>query len=245
MPALGVADHLAVGKLAHFLADRFQRVVEAAGADRGVVALAHQFDQAGAALRGIAVDDQALDVALDARGNLRGREAEIARPHQFALAHRNAADDLRQIFAERDAHQQFLDLAERAGLGHAFGIGRELAHRFNVGGEPGQPVGGALLAVEQAGNRLAGDGHPFAHLGHRVREQGIERGGCFPAQLDQIEFVGGAGGGDGHGDPQAKDGGAGDRNRLYACSAQKQRRREIAGFFNACVRRRVTKLLQN
>ena len=160
---------------------------------------AHQLDQTGAPLRGIAVDDQAFDVAFDARGNLRRRQTEVARPHQFALAHRNAADDLREIFAERDAHEVFLDLAERAGRDHPFGIGGELAHGLHIGGEPGQPMGGALLAVEQAAVRLAGDNHPLAHLGHGVGQQGIERGGRLTAEVDQIEFGGGARDGDGHG----------------------------------------------
>ena len=75
---------------------------------------------------------------------------EIARPHDFALAHRNAADDLGEIFAEPDADQMLLDFAEVAVADHALGIGGELAHRLDIGGEPGQPVGRALLAVEQA-----------------------------------------------------------------------------------------------
>ena len=128
-----------------------------------------------------------------------GRKAEIARPHQLALAHRNAADDLGEIFAERDAHEVFLDLAERAGAGHAFGIGGELAHRLDIGGEPGQPVGGALLAIEQAADRLACHHHPLAHLGHGIGQQGIEGGGRLAAEFDQVGFGGGAGGGDGHG----------------------------------------------
>ena len=36
---------------------------------------------------------------------------------------------------------------------HALGVGGELAHRFDVGGKPGEAVGGALLAVEQAADR--------------------------------------------------------------------------------------------
>ena len=115
VPGLRVADHLAVGEFAHLLADRFERIVEAAGADRGIVARAHQFDQTGAPLCGVAAGDQAFDVCVDAGRNLRRRKPEVARPHQFALAHRNPADDLGEIFAERDAHEVFLDLAERAG----------------------------------------------------------------------------------------------------------------------------------
>ena len=179
-----MADHLAVGEFAHFLADRFQRFVEPAHADRGIVAGAHQVDQTGASLRGIAAGDQALDVAVDAGRNLRRRKSEIARPHQLALAHRNPADDLGEIFAERDAHQVILDLAERASADHAFGKGGELTHRLHIGSEPRQPMGGALLPIEQAAIRLACHHHPLAYLGHGVDQQGIECGGRLPAQFD-------------------------------------------------------------
>ena len=75
VPGLRVADHFAVGEFAHFLADRFQRLVEAARADRGAMAGAHQLDQAGAPFRGVAAGDQAFDHRIDARGNLRRRQA--------------------------------------------------------------------------------------------------------------------------------------------------------------------------
>ena len=107
-------DHLAVGELAHLVADGFERVVEAAGADRGVMAGAHQLDQARAVLRGVAGGDQRVDLGRHARGNRGGGQAEIGRAHDLALADRNAAEDLREIFAEPDADEQFLDLA-RAG----------------------------------------------------------------------------------------------------------------------------------
>ena len=155
-------------------------------------------------------------------GNLRRRKAEVARPHQFALAHRNPADDLGEIFAERDAHEVFLDLAERAGADHPFGIGGELAHGLHIGGEPGQPVGGALLAIEQAGDRVAFHHHPLAHLGHGIGQQGIEGGGRLAAEFDQLVFGGEAGGSDRHGILGYGQRGAGNSDRHYACSAQKQ-----------------------
>ena len=40
----------AVGELAHLMADRFERIVEPAIADGGVVVSTHQLDQAGAPL---------------------------------------------------------------------------------------------------------------------------------------------------------------------------------------------------
>ena len=86
----------------------------------------------------------------DAGGDRRGGEAEIGGPHDLALADRDAAENLRQIFAEPDADQQLFDLGEPPARLHARGIGGELPHRLDVGREPGEPVGGALLAVEQA-----------------------------------------------------------------------------------------------
>jgi hypothetical protein len=125
----------------------------------------------------------------------------------------------------------FLDLAERAGADHPFGIGGELAHGFHIGGEPGQPMGGTLLAIEQAAVRLACHHHPLAHLGHGICQQGIECRGRLAAEFDQFVFGGRAGGGDGHGI-------LGYRRclryrlrqRHYACSAQKQSGLGIGGF---------------
>ena len=199
MPGLRLADHFAVGKFAHFLADRFQRLIEAAHPDRGIVAGAYQRDQAGAPFRGVATGDQAFDVSVDAGGNLRRRQAQVERPHDLALAHRDAANDLGEIFAEPDAHEVFLKFAEGAVADHAFRVGGELAHGLHIGGEPGQPVSGALLAIEQAANRMAFHHHPLAHLDDGVGQQGIERGGRLAAEFDQFVFGGGTGGGDRHG----------------------------------------------
>ena len=60
-------------------------------------------------------------------------------------------------------------------------------------------MGGALLAIEQAADRVAFHHHPLAHLGDGVGQQGIERGGRLAAEFDQFVFGGGAGGGDRHG----------------------------------------------
>ena len=46
---------------------------------------------------------------------------------------------------------------------HALGIGGELAQRLDIGREPGEPVGGALLAVEQVARDAAAlRHHPLA-----------------------------------------------------------------------------------
>src|SRR5690242_3179249 len=99
VPALRASDHLAIGEFAHLVADRVQRLVKSATADRNAVVLAYQFDQARAPLGGIAVGKEALDHRIDACSNLSRRQAEIGRAHNFALAHRNAANDLGNILA--------------------------------------------------------------------------------------------------------------------------------------------------
>ena len=60
-------------------------------------------------------------------------------------------------------------------------------------------MGGALLAIEQAADRVAFHHHALAHLGHGIGQQGIERGGGLAAEFDQFVFGGGAGSGDRHG----------------------------------------------
>ena len=103
-------------------------------------------------------------------GDRGGVEAEVGGPHDLALAHGNAARDLREIFAEPDLDEEFLDLAERAGVMQPLGIGRELADRLDIGREPGEAMGGALLAIEQALDRMALDRDPRAHGRDRVAQ---------------------------------------------------------------------------
>ncbi len=130
MPRLRIGRDAVVGEFAHLFADRIQRVFEAAGADRRAVLLPDQLDKAGAALRGIAGGDEMLDRGRDARRG-RGRgQAEIGQAHDLALAHRNAAEHLGEVFAGADPHQKFFDLAEAAGRPPA------AAHRPRAGGWP-------------------------------------------------------------------------------------------------------------
>ncbi len=94
----------------------------------------------------------------------RGRgQSEIGGTNDLALAHRNAAQNLRQKFADPDLDQEFLDLAQRAGVMGALGEGRHLADAFDIGREPGEAVGGALLAVEQPLDGMGLDPDPAAH----------------------------------------------------------------------------------
>ena len=57
-------------------------------------------------------------------------------------------NDLCEIFAEADADQEIFGFAELAVACHALGVGGKLADGLDIGCEPGEPVGGPLLAIE-------------------------------------------------------------------------------------------------
>ncbi len=186
MPVLRLRHHLAVGELAHLVADRGERLVEPAIADRRLVVPAHQLDQAGPALD-VARRHQPFERPRHALGDRRGREPDIGRPHDLALAHRNAALDLREILADPDLDDELLDLAEAAAGVHALRIGRELADRLDIGGEPGKPVGRALLAIEDAADRVGLDADALAHGPHRIRQQPFGHQGGLAGQGDELD----------------------------------------------------------
>ena len=97
--------------------------------------------------------DQVADLVLEA-AQLGARHAERGQAHGLALAHGDAAGDLRQVFAEGGGQQQPLHLAE-ALLGlEPRAPAEHLAQRLDVGREPGQAVRGGLRRVEAAGRRL-------------------------------------------------------------------------------------------
>src|SRR5262249_46442769 len=89
----------------------------------------------------------------------------------LALAHRNAALDLGEVFPEPDPDQELFDLAERAAVVHASGIAGKLAYRLDIGGDPGESVRGALLAVERSLVQLALERDPAAHRRRRLGQQ--------------------------------------------------------------------------
>jgi len=116
---------------------------------------AHQFDQAGAPFRGVAIAHEAFDGRRHARRGLGWRHAQIAQTDDFALAHWNSTKDLRNVFADADADQKLLGLAEPARRADTPGIGGKLPNGLDIGREPGEAVGRALLAVEKPAVHLA------------------------------------------------------------------------------------------
>ena len=102
------------------------------------------------------------------------RQAEIGEADDLALVHRDAAENLREIFAEADAGQQLLGLAKAALGRHPPGIAAQLLDRLDIGGEPGEPVGGVLLALDLGRAQSAALAQPLAQRGARAREQRLD-----------------------------------------------------------------------
>src|SRR5215469_11631964 len=173
MPGLRERRHALVGELAHFFADRIQRLIEPAVADRRVLALAHQFDQPRPARRRIPGGNEMLDGRIEPRRNRRRVQSKVGQAHDLALAHGNAAEHLRQIFAGANSHQQFLDFAEYAAVGKPLRVLGELANGLDIGRKPGEPVGRALLAVESARHQAAVDCHALAYRAAGITEQRV------------------------------------------------------------------------
>ena len=175
MPLLRMRHHLAFGELAHLLADGFERIIEAAGTDGRVVSELHQLDQPGAVRRGVALRNQLLDRGSDARGDRRGMKSEISKADDLALAHRNPAQDLRQIFAGADPHDEVFDLTETVSFHQALGISAKLADGIDIGREPSKAMGGALFAVEELPGDTAVPCHPLGDRPARIGEYGFNR----------------------------------------------------------------------
>jgi hypothetical protein len=175
VPVLGARNHLAVGKLAHLVAHRLERLVETAGADRRILIVRHQRNQPRAALRRIPGGDQVLDVPVKASRDLRGAEPVVGRTYDLVLAHRNSAGDLREVLADADTDDVLFDLAELAGAAKTLRIAAELPDRLDIGRKPGQPVNRMLFAVDQPIDDMALDHDPFADFGRCVRQQSVSR----------------------------------------------------------------------
>ena len=168
VPLMRVRHDLAFGELAHLVADRLERLVEAAIADGRAMMLAHQVGKPRAVFRGVAGRDQFLDFRRDAVRNLFERQSKIARAHHLALAHRDAAEHLREEFAKADPDEELFQLAEAPGFAHPLRIGGELAQRLGIGRKPRQPVRGALLACrpvwrKRGRQRRRASGRPASH----------------------------------------------------------------------------------
>ena len=148
----------------HLLAHGRNRLVEAGIAiGHGALRAADQLDGAGAGgWRG--ARDEVAHIRVEKRRLVLLGHAKLMRPGDLALAHHHAAIELRRIFGGADLREQRFHLAEAAFVRHAAGIARHLIERLGVGRDPGEAMGGVLLALERlavdlaALADLAGDG---------------------------------------------------------------------------------------
>ena len=122
------------------------------------------------------VEDQPVDRGGTPRRDLLAREPEVAEPDDLALAHRNAAVDLREEFGEADLVQKLFGLAIGALAGEALGVVDQFAQALHIGREPGEPMGGVLIGLEQIIGDLAVAGVAGAHARERILVQRLDGG---------------------------------------------------------------------
>ncbi len=103
---------LGVGETPHFRPHRLEGFVQPGIADGALGRLGDPRGEARARLDRGARLDQLRDGAPAQRGDHGFRQAEIGEADDLALVHRDAAENLREIFAQPDARQQLLGLAE-------------------------------------------------------------------------------------------------------------------------------------
>ena len=101
------------------------------------------------------VEDQPVDGGGTPRSDLLAGQPEIAEPDDLALAHRNAAENLREKFGEADPGQKLLGLAIGALGREALGVIDEFAQALHIGREPGEAVRGVLIGLDQLAGQLA------------------------------------------------------------------------------------------
>ena len=149
MPLVRVRDHLFDGELAHFLAHGGKRLVHAGIAEGRRTRLVS--DERGNAHLHI-IGETVLDKLGHSRPGEKARDlgcgnAELPRAHDLALAHGNAAADLREVLAEGRTDQQALHLTCAAVGFETLRPAEHLPERLDVGREPSEAVQCMLRAV--------------------------------------------------------------------------------------------------
>ncbi len=141
--------------------------------------------------------DQGLDGVRAVARHLLGLEAQRGRrAHHLALAHRDAAEELLQVLAEPDAHEERLGLAEAPLACEAGRVGAELDDRLGVGREPGEAVGGVLLGLEALRRQAAvGPDEAGAHAPGGIRGERLRGKARLLREGDEIGRGGGGLGG--------------------------------------------------
>ena len=206
VPAMGVGRHPVVGKAAELLAHQAEFLVEGAVAEGGnTLALGH--DRGQPHPRRVTITRaQTRHRRIGAEGRQhRLADPDIGGPDDLALAHRDAAGDLGEVFAAADGQDQPLDLAQLGRRLQPCCPARHLAQACRVGGQPGQPVGGVLLGLQHPPGDPAPGADPQRQQAPRRAHQRLGRGGGGPGQAGQIGIVmdGRVGGGRGLGGHRA------------------------------------------
>ena len=109
VPAVRERDDLLLAEATELIADHLQRLVDAEVAE---VAVGDQLGDAHPRGVGVAALDQLGDGRRPEGVDRLVGDAHVARPHHFDLRHRDAAGDLRQIFAVGRLQHQVLEFAE-------------------------------------------------------------------------------------------------------------------------------------
>ena len=109
------------------------------------------------------------------RLEIAGLQAEVGGPHHLALAHRNAAQDLRQIFGEAQLQDQPLALAEGAGALQAARPVERRAQRRHIGRKPRKAVRRVLIAIERRRIDLSSRRQLRSERGPRPRQHAFSR----------------------------------------------------------------------
>ncbi len=158
---MGVGLDPVDAEAAELLADHLQFVIKAGGADGDIGGLL--FASASTSrMRAAWVLPDWISVMIS--GCIKGRgvgrgQADVMQAQDFALAHRDAAGDLGQIFAKGDLVDQLFDFAEFAVSLQALGPFLHLLQRLGVCREPCKAMGGGLVFFDQ----LAGDAIAVCH----------------------------------------------------------------------------------
>ena len=175
------------GIAAELVADHLQLFVQPGATMRDFgLALFHQLHQAGAGAGVVAVLHEMLDRFGQHRAALVLAQAHVRQAHDFALVHLDAAVDLRQVLAKGDLVDQLLDLAKGAFRLQTGGPGLHLTQRFDVGGQPGQPVCGKLVLLDQGAGHAAIGHHHSLHMGAGGFQDALDRRDRFAGQGQKV-----------------------------------------------------------
>ncbi len=187
MPLMGIWLHLGLHEADHLASHCLQRVVESTVAEMaGADHMLNQLDETLAGLRVVRLDERDNRVAREHLPIVR-LETEVVGAYDLGLAHGNAAEDLRRIFADADLRQKRFNLTKAMAFLKTAGISRHLLDAFDIGREPRKAVASVLLALHQ----LTAERVARAHLGpNRNRGAPDKPLGVFRSLVAEAEQIG-------------------------------------------------------